>query len=154
MDWNYTSAPNGNVVRRVVSALTGKSGSQDATLALGFGGSASEALNGANASLAAGFSATQLAYQSGRHHYLAGRARPSSVAGHKELYDVSLMVLAASEDKTYRGAFIASPTMAWVWGQIPGYNGPYHLGGRAICMRWPPRELAAGDRAAAGRGLD
>ena len=154
MDWNYTSAPNGNVVQTGRLALTGKSGSQDATLALGFGGSASEALNGANASLAAGFSATQLAYQSGWHHYLAGRARPSSVAGHKELYDVSLMVLAASEDKTYRGAFIASPTMAWVWGQIPGYNGPYHLVWSRDLYEMATAELAAGDRAAAGRGLD
>ena len=154
MDWNYTSAPNGNVVQTGRLALTGKSGSQDATLALGFGGSASEALNGANASLAAGFSATQLAYQSGWHDYLAGRARPSSVAGHKELYDVSLMVLAASEDKTYRGAFIASPTMAWVWGQIPGYNGPYHLVWSRDLYEMATAELAAGDRAAAGRGLD
>jgi glucoamylase len=154
MDWNYTSAPNGNVVQTGRLALTGKSGSQDATLALGFGGSASEALNGANASLAAGFSATQLAYQSRWHDYLAGRARPSSVAGHEELYDVSLMVLAASEDKTYRGAFIASPTMAWVWGQIPGYNGPYHLVWSRDLYEMATAELAAGDRAAAGRGLD
>ncbi len=154
MDWNYTSAPNGNVVQTGRLALTGKSGSQDATLALGFGGSASGALNGANASLAAGFRATQLAYQSGWHDYLAGRARPSSVARHEELYDVSLMVLAASEDKTYRGAFIASPTMAWVWGQIPGYNGPYHLVWSRDLYEMATAELAAGDRAAAGRGLD
>jgi glucoamylase len=26
------------------------------------------------------------------------------------------MVLAASEDKTFRGGFVASPTMPWAWG--------------------------------------
>ena len=154
MDWNYTSAPNGNVVQTGRLALTGRAGSQDATLALGFGASASDALNGADASLAAGFPAARLAYQSGWHAYLAGHARPSSVTGHEELYDVSLMVLAASQDKTYRGAFIASPTMAWVWGQIPGYNGPYHLVWSRDLYEMATAELAAGDRAAAGRGLD
>jgi glucoamylase len=154
MDWNYTSAPNGNVVQTGRLALTGKPGSQDATLALGFGASTTEALGAANTSLASGFDATDLAYRSGWHDYLVGRPRPWSVAGHEQLYDVSLMVLAASEDKTYRGAFIASPTMAWVWGQIPGYNGPYHLVWSRDLYEMATAELAAGDRAAAGRGLD
>ena len=81
-----------------------------------------------------------------------GCSRPRSVAGHKELYDVSLMVLAASEDKTYRGAGIASPTMAWVWGQLPGYNGPYHLVWSRDLYEMATAQIAAGDRAAAGRG--
>ena len=75
------------------------------------------------------------------------------MAGHEELYDVSLMVLGASEDKTYRGAFIASPTMAWVWGQIPGYNGPYHLVWSRDLYEMATAEIAAGYRAAAGRAL-
>jgi glucoamylase len=154
MDWNYTSAPNGNVVQTGRLALTGKPGSEDATLALGFGASTTAALGAANTSLAGGFDATDLAYRSGWHDYLAGLARPWSVAGHEQLYDVSLMVLAASEDKTYRGAFIASPTMAWVWGQIPGYNGPYHLVWSRDLYEMATAELAAGDPAAAGRGLD
>jgi glucoamylase len=154
MDWTYTSAPNGNVVQTGRLKLTGKAGSQDATLVLGFGTSASAALTAAKASLAGGFDAAELAYQSGWHHYLAVLPRPHSVARHKQLYDVSLMVLAASEDKTYRGAFIASPTMAWVWGQIPGYNGPYHLVWARDLYEMATAEIAAGDRAAAGRALD
>src|SRR3954470_1650359 len=35
MDWNYTSAPDGNVVQMGRLELTGKKGSQDTTLALG-----------------------------------------------------------------------------------------------------------------------
>ncbi len=31
------------------------------------------------------------------------------------------LTLAATEDKTYRGALIASPSMPWVWGNIAGY---------------------------------
>ena len=47
-------------------------------------------------------------------------------------YDVSVMTLAAHEDKTYRGAYIASPSMPWVWGTLTlepdrRFSGPYHL---------------------------
>jgi glucoamylase len=154
MDWNYTSAPNGNVVQTGRMELTGKPGSQDATLALGFGGSASAALADAHASLGGGFETAETAYQAGWHDYLAGHARPRSVAGHEELYDVSRMVIGASEDKTYRGAFIASPTMAWVWGQLPGYNGPYHLVWSRDLYEMATAEIAAGYPAAAARALN
>jgi glucoamylase len=154
MDWNYTSAPKGNVVQTARLELTGMPGSQDAALALGFASTPSAALTAAHAGLASGFDSAQRAYASGWHDYLAGHARPQSVAGHEELYDVSRMVLGASEDKTYRGAFIASPTMAWVWGQIPGYNGPYHLVWARDLYQMATAEIAAGYPAAAGRGLD
>jgi len=154
MDWNYTSAPDGNVVQTGRMELTGKTGSQDATLALGFGGSQSSALAAAKASLDRGFSDAARSYRAGWHGYLSTFTRPQSVAGHEELYDVSLMVLAASEDKTIRGAGIASPTMAWVWGLIPGYNGPYHLVWSRDLYEMATAQIAAGDHAAAGRALD
>ena len=154
MDWSYTSAPNGNVVQTARMELTGRRGSQDATLALGFGASASSALGAAHASLAHGFHAADTAYRVGWHDYLAGHPRPRSVAGHEELYDVSRMVIGASEDKTYRGAFIASPTMAWVWGQLAGYNGPYHLVWSRDLYQMATAEIAAGYRGAAERALN
>ncbi len=154
MDWNYASAPAGNVVQTGRLELTGKAGSRDATLALGFGTSSPAARSAANASLASGYETAERAYRSGWHGYLSDRSRPRSVAGHEQLYDVSLMVLAASEDKTYRGAGIASPTMAWVWGQLAGYNGPYHLVWSRDLYQVATAQLAAGDRAAAGRALD
>ena len=50
----------------------------------------------------------------------------NGTAGQRTEYAVSEMVLAASEDKIHRGAFVASPTMPWVWGaQQP--SAPYHL---------------------------
>ena len=154
MDWSYDSAPDGNVVQTGRLALTGRRGSQDATIALGFAPSSTNALSAANASLDDGYAAADTAYRAGWHQYLSKFTRPDSVAGHEELYDVSLMVLAASEDKTYSGAGIASPTMAWVWGLIPGYNGPYHLVWSRDSYQMATAQLAAGDRAAAGRALD
>ena len=51
------------------------------------------------------------------------RAAPAATT-----YDVSVMVLAAHEDKTYRGAYIASPTMPWAWGTgLSNPSGAYHL---------------------------
>lgn len=40
---------------------------------------------------------------------------PDSVAtaAERSAYTVSELVLAASEEKTYRGAYVASPTMPW-----------------------------------------
>ena len=64
------------------------------------------------------------------------------------------MVLAGLEDKTYRGAGIASPSMAWVWGMLPGYSGPYHLVWSRDLYQVATAQIAAGDRAAAERALD
>ena len=64
------------------------------------------------------------------------------------------MVLAGLEDKTYRGGGIASPSMAWIWGQIPGYSGPYHLVWSRDLYQVATAQIAAGDRAAAERALD
>ena len=155
MDWNYTSAPNGNVVQTGRLALTGKAGSQDATLALGFGGSASDALNGANASLAAGFTRQPSSRTSpgGTITSRAARARRAWPVTRSSTTSRSWFSPPRRTRPT-AGAFIASPTMAWVWGQIPGYNGPYHLVWSRDLYEMATAELAAGDRAAAGRGLD
>jgi glucoamylase len=153
MDWSFDSAPDGNVVQTALTKLTGRRRSQDLTLALGFGSDRAGARAEARASLAGRHTAAA-AYRAGWHRYLGGLPRPRSAAGHKRLYDVSLMVLAASEDKTHRGAGIASPSMAWVWGNIPGYSGPYHLVWSRDLYQVASAQLAAGDRAAAGRAVD
>jgi len=64
------------------------------------------------------------------------------------------MVLAAAEDKTYRGGAIASPSMAWVWGNLVNYSGPYHLVWSRDLYQAATAQLAAGDRGAAERALD
>jgi len=69
------------------------------------------------------------------------------------------MVLAASEDKTYRGASIASPTMPWIWGTMSletdhRYSGPYHLVWPRDFYHVATAQKMAGDDAAADRLLD
>jgi len=112
MDWHFDSAPGGNVVQTGRLKLDG-TGQRHATLALGFGGATSSALSAAQASLASGFAAVSSAYAAGWHDYLSSlKPAPPSLTTDQELttYDVSRMVVAAHEDKTFRGAFVASPT--------------------------------------------
>ena len=88
------------------------------TLALGLGRTRQAAQDAAAASLAQGFAAVSASYAKGWHDYLDSLPpRPAAAAPYAALYDTSLMVLAASEDKTYRGASVASPSMPWAWGQ-------------------------------------
>jgi glucoamylase len=74
------------------------------------------------------------------------------------LYDQSLLVLAASEDKRNRGASVASPTMPWVWGTLTlektETSGPYHLVWPRDLYHVATAQKVAGDGAAADRLLD
>ena len=66
------------------------------------------------------------------------------------------MVLKALEDKTYRGAMVASPSIPWGGG--PTANEPTTSGYHAVWSRdlyqVATAFLAMGDRAAANRALD
>ncbi|MBV9488129.1 MAG: glucoamylase [Verrucomicrobia bacterium] len=154
----YSSAPDGTVVQTGQLSVTGLSGSQHATLALGFAAANSAALDTANASLTAGFDQVARDYAQGWHQYLASlRQAPPSLftRRQRQLYAASEMVLAASEDKTYRGAFIASPTMPWAFGT--GLDSPsdaYHLVWSRDLYEMVTAFIADGDLAAAGRALD
>ena len=66
------------------------------------------------------------------------------------------MTLAAHEDKANRGAYIASPSMPWVWAdptKIENPSGAYHLVWSRDLYEIATALLAAGDRAGAGRAL-
>ena len=154
MDWTYArAAAKGNVAQIAELPVTGRPGHRRATLSLGFGASAGAASSTAGAALRGGFRTAARRYAAGWHAYLDRLPRPRSAAGHKRLYDVSAMVLAGLEDKTYRGAGIASPSMAWVWGTLED-SGPYHLVWSRDLYQVATAQIAAGDRAAAGRSLD
>src|SRR5215216_4464903 len=167
MDWSFGSASKpGNVVQTAKTTLTGLEGSRDLTLALGFGSNASGALNTAQTTLASGFDSAQMSYQADWHNYLGSKSVPQSASGLQTTYDVSLMTLAAHEDKTYRGAYIASPSMPWVWGGV-GANGnrlldnrgaddssgAYHLVWSRDLYQIATALLAAGDDEGAERAL-
>jgi glucoamylase len=156
MDWSYDSAPNGNLVQTGKTVLNGRKNSQDLTLAIGFGTDTQAALAAANGSLTSGFGAVSSAYESGWHAYLAGlKGVPSSAGSEATTYDVSVMTLAAHEDKTYRGGYIASPTMPWVWGTgLENPSGAYHLVWSRDLYQIATALAAAGDTAGANRAVD
>ncbi len=156
MDWTYSSAATGNVVQTAATGLTGRPGRDRSTLALAFGPDASTAQAGASTSLRSGFDDTAEAYAAGWHAYLNGIATPrSSLRSEQQrtLYRVSAMVLAASEDKTHRGAYVAAPTMPWIWGKDDP-SGPYHLVWSRDLYQIATALIAAGDRGGANRALD
>jgi glucoamylase len=155
MDWQYRSSPNGNVVQIGQTRLDGRR-HQHLQLALGFGATSSAALATARTSLKRGFWRVAGAYAEGWHRYLRSlKPEPASAKPYGSEYDVSLMTLAAHEDKTYRGAFIASPTMPWSWGT--GFEQPksgvYHAVWSRDLYQIVTGMMAAGDRGAAERAL-
>jgi glucoamylase len=106
----YARAADGNVVQvaRVKS-------NAPFTLALGFGKEADEALKNARDSLSRSFASVRDEYDSGWHAYLDS-LRKVEVKYQKQ-FDMAAMVLKAHEDKTYRGAMVASLTVPWGGGE-------------------------------------
>ncbi len=159
LDWRYDSAEPGNLVQ---TGLLGpqRRGQVRATLALSFAGTGGDAARAARASLRGSFAEVRRPYEQGWHRYLDGLRRdPRSVAADDALrtqYHVSAMTLRAHEDKTYRGANIASLTVPWGEAVDAGEAGVggYHLVWARDLYQVATAQLAAGDRAAAGRSLD
>jgi glucoamylase len=150
------SAPNGTVVQTGKLPLT--SATQHLTLALGFASTDSEALSRAKDSLAAGFNRVAQEYADGWNKYLQSlRPPPPTLSNRQErqLYAASAMVLAASEDKIYRGAFIASPSIPWAFATgLINPSGPYHGVWSRDLYEMATALIADGDLDGAGRALD
>ncbi|NKE55864.1 hypothetical protein FXN61_03100 [Lentzea sp. PSKA42] len=119
------------------------------TVVVGFGeGVAQAALN-------RGFGAVAREYARGWHAYLDGLRRPK--AADRRLYDMSVMVLAATEDKRNPGALIASPSFPWAFGfdrELAPELGPYALVWPRDLYHVATAMIAAGDRGIALRALD
>jgi glucoamylase len=162
LDRRYTAASrSGNVVQLARLPLTGLRGAQRLTMALAFARTEARAQSFASAALRAGFAPISRSYAEGWAAYMASlKAPPASVASDPALraeYDTSLMVMRASEDKTFRGASIASPTMPWHWGDHSIEKGPsaaYHLVWSRDLYQVATAQLAAGDVGSASRELD
>lgn len=151
-DSRYARAGAGNLVQ-TGQLRFGRRG--HVTLALGFGATAQAALTSSRRSLAAGFEPVARRYAAGWHAYLAHLRRPpaSLEPAQRQLYRVSTMVLAAGEDKTHRGAFVAAPGSPWAFGRDDP-SGPYHLVWSRDLYQVASALALAGDRAAANRALD
>lgn len=150
----------GNVVQSArVGGITGLPGARTATLFLGFGRDPGQALAAARGSHAESYPDVAAAYDAGWHDYVGSlREVPASAAAVEEEYLASALVVAAAEDKRNRGAFIASPSAPWVWGdEIPDLSSPsgaYHLVWSRDAYEFGTALWAAGDRAAARRIVD
>jgi glucoamylase len=156
MDIHRASTRGGNLVQTGQTALTGLGGHQDATITVGYGPNQPNARATAAHSAHHGFDKAAARFDAGWAKYLAGLKRPPAslrTASERHEYTVSEMVLAASEDKTHRGAFVASPTMPWAWGaQRP--SGPYHLVWSRDLYEIATALIADGDTGAARRALN
>jgi glucoamylase len=144
----YTRAENGNLIQ------TARLAGHRFTLALGFGGTSASAIEAARASLKNGFPAVNAAYVRGWREY-AGSLRQVD-ARYARQFHLAAMVLKAHEDKTFRGAMIASMSIPWgfaVKADTPGVGG-YHLIWARDLYEVATALLAAGDHAAAERALD
>ncbi|WIX81454.1 glycoside hydrolase family 15 protein [Amycolatopsis carbonis] len=156
---SYSHAASGNVVLTGQTSADGVR-SRHVTLSLGMGSSGSEAVNKAQASARRGFHAISADYSRGWRDYLSTvRTAPSSLTSpaSRDLYRASVLTLAASEDKHHPGAFIASPSMPWRFGNNdPEYSpsGTYHLVWPRDLYQIATGLLAAGDRSAADRSVD
>ena len=91
--------------------------SSSATISLGFGRTSQKSSQVAKQALGQPWSTTASQYDAGWHDYLAGlKPVPASAAAIQRQYLASALVLAAGEDKANPGAFVASPSAPWAWG--------------------------------------
>jgi glucoamylase len=157
LDHTYGHAGPGNIVQiGRITGLTGRAGHRAARLSLGFGKTAATARRTAHAARSTAFRATQARYDRGWHAWVRSLKRvPASAAGVRRQYLASALVVAAAEDKRHPGAFIASPTAPWVWGDevkdLSSPSGAYHLVWARDAYQFGTALWAMGDKAAARR---
>jgi glucoamylase len=157
LDHTYDQAGPGNIVQvGRIAGVTGRGAHERARLSLGFGTSATAARTAAHDSLGTGYRAVRTRYDRGWHHWLRSlKPVPASAAGIRREYLASALVVAAAEDKLHPGAFIASPTAPWEWGdEVPDVSSPsgaYHLVWARDAYQFGTALWAMGDKAAARR---
>jgi len=147
----HMRAADGNVVQ--VARVAARSG-VPFTVALGFGAGEEDALANARASLLKGFARVRADYERGWHEYLASLRRVE--AKYQPQFDMAAMILRAHEDKTYRGANIASLSVPWGGGATanePNVGG-YHLVWSRDLYQVATAFHALGDKAGADRALN
>ncbi|HEV7473415.1 MAG TPA: glycoside hydrolase family 15 protein [Pyrinomonadaceae bacterium] len=151
----YPRAGDGNVVQtaRVRHAFGLARASEHFSLVLGFGSNAREAIRNGQSSMVKGFALARAQYEQGWHSYV--KTLPRVEPKFQAQFKVAAMVLKALEDKTHRGAMIASPSIPWGGGA--NANEPTTSGYHAVWARdlyqVATAFLALGDRAGAERAL-
>jgi glucoamylase len=120
MTWTYDQAGPGNV------ALLGELGCRAAVLALGFGSDRESAATLAIAALLQPFDTVWHRHVRGWEAWHADNVDSSRYYGEfRDAVHVSAMVLRTHQDKTFRGAMVASLSIPW--GNSTDDTGGYHL---------------------------
>src|SRR3954454_17619395 len=155
LEHTYDALRPGNVVQQAFTRLTGRGEHRDLTLAIGFATVGTAALGVATESLDDGFEAVASDYKAGWVGYRNQlKPIPAAAVPVLDAYESSLLVLKAHEDKANPGAFVASPSMPWGWGELRIDEGnprsaPYHLVWARDLYQVATALLAAGDAASA-----
>jgi glucoamylase len=145
----YERAENGNVAQ-----LAKVRHPTRFTLSLGFGSSAETALNAARGSLRKGFQVCRKEYE--KSWLSVSRALPSVEPKYQAQFNLAALVLRAHEDKTFRGASVASLSAPWITGSAANepYVGGYHLVWARDLYQVATAYMTLGDKAAAERALN
>ncbi len=145
----YQRAENGNVAQ-IAKLETVRNLRKSISFALGFGKTPEEALQTAKNSLGKGFAE----YEKGWSDYV--KTLPKVEAKYQAQFNMAAMVLKAQEDKTVRGANVASLTIPWGGGANANEDvgGGYHLVWSRDLYQVVTAYMALGDMAAANRALD
>ncbi len=145
----YDSASDGNVVQMARINNPSKF-----TTVISFADNPSKAWANSNISLAKGFTESQSEYEKGWSNYV--KTLPKVEAKYQAQFNMAAMVLKAQEDKTVRGANVASLTIPWGGGATANEDvgGGYHLVWSRDLYQVVTAYMALGDAAAANRALD
>src|SRR5215510_2018246 len=141
LDWQYESAPAGNI------ALTGGldlSRGTAFTLGLAFGTTQHDALSTLGQSLSIPFDETREAFIR-QWERTSKRFALAATANDSKLFERSVNLLLAHEDKTYPGAMIASLSIPWGDEKSDDELGGYHLVWTRDMVKSVSALLAVGD---------
>ena len=153
---NYDRAVNGNVVQmaRVRHPSGPMRAAEQFTIVLSFGRNPDEAMRNGQASIRKGFARARAEYARAWHNYV--NTLPRVPPKYQSQFNMAAMVLKGLEDKTYRGAMIASPSTPWGGG--PNANEATTSGYHAVWSRdlyqVATAFIALDDLASANRALD
>ena len=156
----HASAGPGNVVQAGrIRGVTGTRRHRTATVTLALGGTATAARRTAQRTSHLGWALTRSRYDAGWRGYVRSLERvPASADGVRRQYLASALVIAAAEDKLHPGAFVASPSEPWVWGDnikdLSSPSGAYHEVWARDAYEFGTALWADGDKAAARRIVD
>lgn len=148
LEHTYDALRPGNVIQQAHTRLTGRGDRKDLTVALAFALTGSAALDTAKATLEDGWDEIAAGYRDGWTGYRNTLFPiPAAALPVTAVYETSVLLLKAFEDKANPGAFIASPSRPW--GQAP-----YHRVRAQDLYHVATALHAAGDKPAALRALD